>query len=67
MSTLKDLFKSHQKQGKEAYEQSKAEVAAKAQDNKGKLDALATELKSGKITQSEYERRVLELKWKILT
>ena len=62
MATLKDMFKLKQKEGKDAYEKSKAEVAAKAQENKGKLDALAAEYKANKITQAEYERRVLELK-----
>lgn len=61
-STLKDMFKSEHKAGKEAYEKSRAEVAAKAQENKGKLDALAAEYKAGKIIQAEYESKVLELK-----
>jgi uncharacterized protein (DUF697 family)/uncharacterized tellurite resistance protein B-like protein len=61
-ATLKEMFKLNQKKGKEAYAASKADVAAKAQENKGKLDALAADYKAGKITQADYQNRVLELK-----
>lgn len=60
--TLKDAFRLRQKEGREAYEKNKAAVEAKAKANKATLDALAADYKAGKITQAEYERRVLELK-----
>ena len=36
-------------------------IDAKAKQNKATLDALAADYKAGKITQADYERRVLEL------
>lgn len=60
--TLKDAFRLRQKEGREAYEKNKGAVEAKAKANKATLDALAADYKAGKITQAEYERRVLELK-----
>lgn len=61
-TALKDMFRLKQKEGKEAYEQNKAAVEAKAAKDKATLDALAASLKSGEISRAEYERKVLELK-----
>jgi uncharacterized protein (DUF697 family) len=61
MKMLKELFQRSKEQGKQEYEAHKAEVAAKEQANKAALETLAADYKAGKITQAEYERRVLEL------
>jgi uncharacterized protein (DUF697 family) len=62
MKMLKELFVKSREEGKSEYEKHKAEIAAKERANKAALDALASEYKSGKLTQHEYERRVLEMK-----
>jgi len=59
---LKAMFREKQKEGKTVYDQSKGEVEAKAKQNKATLDLLAADYKAGKITQAEYERKVIELK-----
>jgi len=59
---LKELFARSKEEGKTAYQQHKAEIDAKQKANKADLDTLAGEYKAGKITQSDYERRVVELK-----
>jgi uncharacterized protein (DUF697 family)/tellurite resistance protein len=60
--TLRDAFRLRQGEGREAYEKHKATIQARANANKVSLDKLATEYKAGKITQADYERRVLELR-----
>jgi uncharacterized protein (DUF697 family)/tellurite resistance protein len=60
--TLQAAFKRKQKEGRDAYAQHKAAVEQKSARNKALLDELGTAYKSGKITQAEYERSVLELK-----
>ncbi len=62
MKMLKELFVKSRAEGKTAYERNKAAVDAKAKQNKAALDALAADYKAAKITQADYERRVLELK-----
>lgn len=62
MKMLKELFTKSKEEGKSAYAQHKAQIDAKQKANKADLDVLASEYKSGKLTQSDYERRVLELK-----
>lgn len=62
MKMLKELFVRSKEEGKTAYQQHKAEIDAKQKANKADLDTLAGEYKAGKITQSDYERRVVELK-----
>jgi uncharacterized protein (DUF697 family) len=61
MKMLKELFVKSKDEGKTAYQQHKAEIEAKQTSNKATLDALAADYKAGKITQTDYERRVLEL------
>jgi len=61
MKMLKELFTKSKAEGKSAYEQNKTAIDAKAKQNKPTLDALAADYKAGKITQADYERRVLEL------
>ena len=62
MKMLKELFVKSHEEGKTAYQQHKAEIDARIKANKGDLDALAADYKAGKLTQADYERRVLELK-----
>jgi uncharacterized protein (DUF697 family) len=62
MKMLKELFTKSKAEGKTAYEQNKTAIDAKAKQNKATLDALAADYKAGKISQADYERRVLELK-----
>jgi uncharacterized protein (DUF697 family) len=62
MKMLKELFVRSKEEGKSAYKQHKAEIEAKQKANKADLDTLAAEYKAGRITQQDYERRVLELK-----
>jgi uncharacterized protein (DUF697 family) len=62
MGTMKDMFKMKQKEGRAAYEENKAAVEAKAKANKAVLDQLSSDYKAGKITQAEYEKKVIELK-----
>ena len=61
MKMLKELFVRSKDEGKTAYQQHKAAIEAKGKANKTDLDALAADYKAGKITQTDYERRVLEL------
>jgi uncharacterized protein (DUF697 family) len=58
---LKELFMRSKEEGKAAYQQHKAQIDAKQKASKADLDALAADYKAGKITQTDYERRVLEL------
>jgi len=60
--TLKESFKLRQKEGREEYEKNKTTIEAKAAANKAALEKLNAEYKAGKLTQAEYERRVVELK-----
>ena len=62
MKMLRELFVKSREEGKAAYKQNKAAIEAKQAQNKATIDALAADYKAGKITQAEYERRVLELK-----
>ena len=62
MKMLKELFVKSKEEGKTAYVQHKAEIDAKQKANKADLDALAADYKAGKLTQTDYERRVFELK-----
>jgi uncharacterized protein (DUF697 family)/tellurite resistance protein len=62
MKMLKELFVKSRAEGKTAYEKNKAAIEAKQKQNKPLLDSLAADYKAGKITQADYERRVLELK-----
>ena len=62
MKMLRELFVKSKDEGKTAYAKHKAEIEAKQKANKADLDALAADYKAGKLTQTDYERRVLELK-----
>lgn len=60
-AAMKDMFSLKKKEGKAEYEKNKAAVAAAAEKNKAALEVLAADYKAGKITQAEYEQKVLEL------
>ncbi len=62
LKMLGDIFRKSQADGHKAYEQHKAEVAAKQRAHKALLDELATEYRAGTITLADYERKVVELK-----
>ena len=62
MGTLKDMFKTKESEGRKAYEANKAAVEAKAKADKAKLDQLGADYKAGKITQAEYEQKLIALK-----
>ena len=62
MKMLKELFVKSHAEGEDVYQQHKAAIDARIKANKTDLDALAAEYKAGKLTQADYERRVLELK-----
>ncbi len=61
MKMLKELFARSKDEGKSAYQQHKANIEAKQKANKADLEVLAADYKAGKITQTDYERRVFEL------
>jgi uncharacterized protein (DUF697 family) len=62
MKMMKELFQRSKQEGKKEYEANKAAIEAKKRENKAALEALAAEYKAGRISQADYERRVLELK-----
>ena len=59
---LRELFQRSKEEGKNAFKQHKAEIDAKQKADKADLDTLSAEYKAGKLTQADYERKVLELK-----
>ncbi|MCK6480585.1 MAG: TerB family tellurite resistance protein [Planctomycetaceae bacterium] len=58
MATLKDAFKKAEKEGKKEYDASKAAIEAKKKATAASIEALNADLKAGKISQAEYEKRV---------
>ncbi len=60
-STLKDAFKKAEKEGKSEYKAHKGDIEAKKKENEAALGTLNDDLKAGKITQDEYEKKVAEL------
>jgi len=61
MSELKNEFKAAQEEGKQAYETNKDAIKAKEKASAGELENLNKALKSGEITQAEYESRAAKL------
>lgn len=57
-SALKAAFKSAEKEGKQQYEANKDRIEAQKRENEAKLKEYAEQLKAGKITQAEYEKKV---------
>ncbi|HYF50353.1 MAG TPA: hypothetical protein VEJ63_13165 [Planctomycetota bacterium] len=62
MESLKPMFREQKEQGKAEYEKQKGALVEAQRAHSGKLQQLAFDLSSGKITTAEYENRVDELK-----
>lgn len=60
-SVLLSAFKSAEKEGKSQYESHKGEIAAKQQLQAERLQQLAEDTKSGRISQQQYQHKVSEL------
>jgi uncharacterized protein (DUF697 family) len=61
VAALKTFFKSAEKEGKAAYSEQKDDIAKKQADNKAALDQLSADLKDGKITQEDFDKRLASL------
>lgn len=61
LEALKGEFSAAEKEGKQAYKESKADIDAKAAAAKSALDALNAKLKAGELTQAEYEQEIAAL------
>jgi len=59
--SLREDFQAAEKEGKAAYEKNKAAVEEKRKANEPKLQALADDVKAGRITQDEYQTKVAAL------
>lgn len=64
VETLKTEFKQKKEEGKREYESQKSEIEAK-KEIATRLETLGKGLKEGRITQSEYDRSVSEIAWKV--
>jgi len=62
LKMLRATFESSKAEGKRLYEIHKADVAAKHAAHAALIEELAVEYKAGRITLSDYERKVVELK-----
>jgi uncharacterized protein (DUF697 family) len=62
MDTLKKAFKDAQKEGGEQYKKNKDVVASKQKEQKATLEKLSNDRKAGKISEAEFERKLIELK-----
>ena len=60
-AVLLSAFKSAEKEGKAQYEAHKGEVAAKKMTDAARLEQLAQDTKSGRISQAEYQKKVMEV------
>jgi uncharacterized protein (DUF697 family) len=58
---LRDEFKANEAEAKAVYENQKDVIIESQRTNKSALDALTADLKSGKITQDEFDTKVVEL------
>ncbi|MCX7806009.1 MAG: TerB family tellurite resistance protein [Planctomycetota bacterium] len=58
---LREEFKKAEQEGKSVYEQNKALVEEKRKAARTKIEALNKDLKAGKITPEEYEKKIAEL------
>jgi uncharacterized protein (DUF697 family)/uncharacterized tellurite resistance protein B-like protein len=61
VAALKTFFKSAEKEGKAAYAEQKDDIAKKQSDNKAALEQLSADLKDGKITQEDFDKRLASL------
>ena len=61
ISTLRDAFRSSEKEGRQEFEARRRVVEERRKTHGPTLDRLNADLKSGAITQAEYERQVAEL------
>jgi uncharacterized protein (DUF697 family)/tellurite resistance protein len=61
VKTLKESFRTAEKEGREEYRKKKAAVEAKKKETSVRIEELNADLKAGRITQPEYERQVDEL------
>lgn len=61
LGLLKKEFKEAEKEGKSAYEANKKDIDAQAKAKEAKIKDLATQLKDGKITKDEYQKKVADL------
>jgi uncharacterized protein (DUF697 family)/uncharacterized tellurite resistance protein B-like protein len=61
ISTLRDAFRSAQKEGRQEYESRKKEVEARKSAAYTALERLNSDLRAGKMSQPEYARQVSEL------
>lgn len=61
VASLKNYFKSQEKEGKAAYADQKDEIEKTKAANKEALDALSQDLKDGKIDQEEFDKRLAAL------
>lgn len=61
VAALKTFFKSAEKEGKAAYAEQKDDIAKKQSDNKAALEQLSADLKDGKISQEDFDKRLASL------
>ncbi len=61
MDALTNEFKEAEKEGKKAFDENKADFEKKKRESEAHVKELSTELKKGRISQDDYERRVSQL------
>ena len=61
IATLRDAFRSAEKEGRQEFEARRKDVDAKKQSSAATLERLNADVRAGTITQAEYERQVAEL------
>ena len=61
ISTLRDAFRSAEKEGKQEFEARRRVVEERRKTHAATFERLNSDLKAGNITQAEYERQVAEL------
>jgi len=62
MESLKPMFREQKEQGKAEYQKQRAALDEAQRAHSGKLQQLAFDLSSGKITPAEYEKRIDDMK-----
>jgi uncharacterized protein (DUF697 family) len=61
ISTLRDAFRTAEKEGRQEFEAHRRQVDAKKKAASGTLERLNADLRDGRISQSDYEKQVAEL------
>jgi len=61
LATLRDAFRSAEKEGRQEFEARRRDVEAKKRASAETLERLNSDLKAGRISQSDYEKQVAEL------